>query len=44
MNRHVLKFAVAVELMTSFWLYARAPTDGIRVWYPSGWAYVGEHV
>lgn len=43
MNRRVLTFAVAVELMTSLLLYARAPTDGVRVWYPSGWAYVGEH-
>jgi hypothetical protein len=43
MNKRVLKFAVAVELMTSFWLYSRAPTDGVRVWYPSVWAYMGEH-
>src|SRR5882762_928529 len=43
MNRRVLKFAVAVELMTSYCLYSGAPTDGVRVWYPSVWAYVGEH-
>jgi len=38
-----LKFAVAIEVMTSFWLYALAPTDGVRVSYPSVWAYIGEH-
>ena len=31
------------DVLRLFWLYARAPTDGIRVWYQSAWAYVGEH-
>jgi hypothetical protein len=43
MNWLVLRFAVAVELLTSFLLYELASTDGVRVWYPSGWAYVGDH-
>jgi hypothetical protein len=43
MNRRVLALGAFVELLTSFWLYGRAPTDGIRVWYPSAWAYMGEH-
>jgi hypothetical protein len=43
MNRRVLAFGISVELLTSFWLYTTAPTDGVRVWYPSLWAYVGEH-
>ena len=43
MNWRVLGFVAAVELLTSLSLYALALTDGVRVWYPSGWAYVGEH-
>lgn len=43
MNWRVLRFVAAVELLTSLVLYALAPTDGVRVWYPSGWAYAGEH-
>jgi hypothetical protein len=43
MDKRVLKFAAAIEAMTSFGLYALAPTDSVRVWYPSVWAYVGEH-
>lgn len=43
MNRKVILFGAAVELLGSFLLYGRAPTDGIRVWYPSVWAYMGEH-
>jgi hypothetical protein len=39
----IWRFVAAVELLTSLVLYALAPTDGIRVWYPSSWAYVGEH-
>jgi len=42
-NWRVFWFVAAVELLTSLSLYALAPTDGVRVWYPSGWAYVGEH-
>jgi len=42
-NWRVLRFVAAVELLTSLILYALAPTDGVRVWYPSGWACVGEH-
>lgn len=43
MNWRALGFVAAVELLTSLSLYALAPTDGVRVWYPSGWAYIGEH-
>ena len=43
MNWRVLGFVAAVELLTTLSLYALAPTDGVRVWYPIGWAYVGEH-
>jgi hypothetical protein len=42
-NCRVLCFVVATELLTSLVLYALSPTDAVRVWYPSGWAYVGEH-
>jgi hypothetical protein len=43
MNRRVLPFGIAVELLTSLLLWGLAPTDGVRVWYPSVWAYMGEH-
>ena len=43
MNWRALGFVATVELLISLSLYALAPTDGVRVWYPSGWAYVGEH-
>ncbi len=43
MNRHVIMFGITVELLISFLLYGLAPTDGLRVWYPSVWAYMGEH-
>lgn len=43
MSRRVILFGIAVELLSSFLLYGRAPTDGVRVWYPSIWAYMGEH-
>jgi hypothetical protein len=43
MSRRVILFGIAVELLSSFLLYVRAPTDGVRVWYPSIWAYMGEH-
>lgn len=43
MNRRVMAFGISVELLSSFLLYGRAPTDGVRVWYPSVWAYMGEH-
>jgi hypothetical protein len=43
MNRRVVAFGISVELLSSFLLYGRAPTDGVRVWYPSSWAYMGEH-
>jgi hypothetical protein len=43
MDKRVLKFGAAVEAMTSLLLYGLAPTDGVRVWYPSAWAYIGEH-
>jgi hypothetical protein len=44
MNRRVLPFGIAVELLTSLLLWGRAPTDSVRVWYPSVWAYMGEHL
>jgi len=43
MNRRVIVFGISVELLTSFLLNRLAPTDGVRVWYPSVWAYMGEH-
>jgi hypothetical protein len=43
MNRRVLALGISVELLTSLWLFTIAPTDGVRVWYPSVWAYMGEH-
>jgi len=43
MNGRVLVFGTSIELLTSLWLYGRAPTDGVRAWYPSAWAYMGEH-
>jgi hypothetical protein len=42
-NRRVIMFGITVELFSSFLLYGRAPTDGVRAWYPSVWAYMGEH-
>jgi hypothetical protein len=43
MQGRIVVFGISVELLTSFLLYGLAPTDGVRVWYPSVWAYMGEH-
>jgi hypothetical protein len=44
------KFAIAAgialltELATSWWTWVRAPTDTLRVWYDSFYAYEGERI
>lgn len=42
MTTRFLAFVVLLsvaELTASWWIWGRAPTDSIRVWYPSFWAF-----
>lgn len=39
----LLRLLLAFEVLPSLWLWASAPTDSVRVWYPTIWSYVGEH-
>ena len=38
-----LVIACASEAAASLWVWGRAPTDTLRVWYPSFFAYFLEH-